>query len=239
MGTYSYDRRTASRAVVAFNAAAAAEALKAALLSEQGAASSVALPTGKLVLNALVEASRPLDTSSPDNAKDLQERLLDLSRRESGTAQNILKLAASFFQAQADMIAAHLISDSEGLRASADLRSSAEKALRQMVTKYLKETGRLAPKKKLPPFKKVHEAIRQAFLRRGWTASPSLKVPYVTSPSGEMRLWFKPQAIYFSTGNRHNLNGAHTTTYEDLRTMSVNEFERLVERIMQRAHVSE
>lgn len=48
-----------------------------------------------------------------------------------------------------------------------------------------------------------------------WKLSSSdLKVPYATSPDGEVRLWFKKQAVYFSYGNVHNLNGARTVSYD-------------------------
>ena len=86
------------------------------------------------------------------------------------------------------------------------------------------------PKKKLPSFKKVHQDIKDALTKKGWKLSGPLKVPYATSPDGEMRLWFKPQAIYFTVGNRHNLNGARTMTYDDLRELSVSEFMNLVEK---------
>lgn len=41
----------------------------------------------------------------------------------------------------------------------------------------------------------------------GWVVSPALKVPHATRADG-LRLWFKPQAIYASTGT--NLGDARS-----------------------------
>lgn len=94
-------------------------------------------------------------------------------------------------------------------------------------------------KKPSPPRKKASKTFAQAraevldaLERAGWSLSPrSLKTPYATSPSGEIRLWFKSQAVYVSRGNHHSLGNAHTYSYDlDIRTMSGSEFVSMVER---------
>lgn len=43
----------------------------------------------------------------------------------------------------------------------------------------------------------------------GWTISDmQLKVPYATSPCGHYRLWYKPQAVHYTTGVGHAFKDA-------------------------------
>lgn len=71
--------------------------------------------------------------------------------------------------------------------------------------------------------------------RRGWrvvTVSPSMKpmkVPHATSPDGTLRLWFKPQAVYFTRGNYHDLGSARSLWIEDIRRMTPEQFVSEVE----------
>lgn len=45
----------------------------------------------------------------------------------------------------------------------------------------------------------------------GWKLStPTLKVRHATSPCGRVRLWFKPQAIHYSVGDRHDFGMARS-----------------------------
>lgn len=57
----------------------------------------------------------------------------------------------------------------------------------------------------------AHARLLAGLKAAGWSASGPLKVPYATSPDGSFRYWFKPQAIWFSEGNSHSLNGARST----------------------------
>jgi hypothetical protein len=56
----------------------------------------------------------------------------------------------------------------------------------------------------------------------GWETSPTyLKIPHATSPNGVLRLWFKPQAVWFTKmnrGERSQHGGTHN--FKDARTMS-------------------
>jgi hypothetical protein len=57
----------------------------------------------------------------------------------------------------------------------------------------------------------------------GWQVSGPLKVPHATHPSGTLRLWFKPQAVYYTAvraGQRHDFHAARTLSYDlDIRTI--------------------
>ena len=73
----------------------------------------------------------------------------------------------------------------------------------------------------------TYAAARQRVHRelglRGWkTSPPTLKLPHATSPDGQVRLWFKPQAVYHTTGDRHEAGNARTVSYDfDIRGMPV------------------
>jgi len=68
----------------------------------------------------------------------------------------------------------------------------------------------------------------------GWTVSANLKVPHATSPNGRLRLWFKPQAVWFTKvklgersvhGGTHNFKDARTISYDlDIRTKDPDAF---------------
>lgn len=74
-------------------------------------------------------------------------------------------------------------------------------------------------------FLQARAEIAETLRAHGWSLSPALKVPYATSPSGALRLWFKPQAVYFTEGNYHTLNGARTLSYDlDIRKMTGEDF---------------
>lgn len=44
----------------------------------------------------------------------------------------------------------------------------------------------------------------------GWVVKSDLKVPHATSPDGELRLWFKAQAVYSTEGRHHEYGDART-----------------------------
>lgn len=64
--------------------------------------------------------------------------------------------------------------------------------------------------------------------RNGWQVSAGLKIPHATSPNGRLRLWFKPQAVWFtkvSPGERHDFKNARTVSYDlDIRTKDPADF---------------
>ena len=74
-----------------------------------------------------------------------------------------------------------------------------------------------------------------AFLAsKHWKLSDkTLKVPYATSPNGEVRLWFKAQAVYFTEGHGHSLNNARTLSYDlDIRKTTPEQFYHSVEKML-------
>ena len=77
---------------------------------------------------------------------------------------------------------------------------------------------------KRPTFSAARAELLAYLRAHGWdvkTSGPSgpLKTPHATSPSGSLRLWFKPQAVYFTTGRHHELGGARSL-WVDIREVS-------------------
>ena len=71
--------------------------------------------------------------------------------------------------------------------------------------------------------RKRHQA---ALATLGWKLSGDLKVPYATSPQGDMRIWFRPQAAWSSYSPprcaAHSLAGARSL-HADIRGLSTTE----------------
>ncbi len=91
-----------------------------------------------------------------------------------------------------------------------------------------------------PTFAAARKVLLEGLAALGWSiSSPSLKVPHATSPGGTLRLWFKPQAVYYtstrdtntfqvegtridSTLMRHTLGEARCISYDlDIRDPDV------------------
>lgn len=76
--------------------------------------------------------------------------------------------------------------------------------------------------------------ILRALRADGWDVRENLKVPHATHPNGDFRLWFKTQAIYFTTGDRRrgcgSLSDALSLWIGDIRTMPVAEVLADIER---------
>lgn len=86
-------------------------------------------------------------------------------------------------------------------------------------------------------FLQARGEISRLLHERGWQLSPALKVPYATSPSGRLRLWFKAQAVYFTEashggrGGHHEFKNARTLSYDlDIRKITPEQFLAAVER---------
>lgn len=81
-------------------------------------------------------------------------------------------------------------------------------------------------------FQAARSAILDDLQRRGWKVVSGLKIPHATSPHGQLRLWFKAQAVYFtedlsarSDRNGHTFGHARTISYDlDIRTLTPDEF---------------
>jgi len=87
---------------------------------------------------------------------------------------------------------------------------------------------------KLPTFQAAQAAIMALLEKERWKVTRGLKIPYATSPSGELRLWFKAQAVYFTEVPdprvaRHEFGAARTLSYDlDIRTITPEQFLSLV-----------
>ncbi len=70
--------------------------------------------------------------------------------------------------------------------------------------------------------------ILENLASNGWQVSAGLKIPHATSPNGRLRLWFKPQAVWYTKvkpGERHNFKEARTLSYDlDIRKKDPDAF---------------
>lgn len=88
---------------------------------------------------------------------------------------------------------------------------------------------------KLPTFRETRGRVFAALASRGWkqTGASSLKIPHWTSPDGTVRLWFKPQAVWYtvvdSPSIRHDFKDARSTGFSDLRDFHPDRIGRLIE----------
>ncbi len=99
-----------------------------------------------------------------------------------------------------------------------------------------------APVKNRRTFLEARDDLMTALKRAGWSGSSfTLKVPWTESPNHKIRLWWKPQAVYYSEGvvgrtrgdllpGSHNLNAARSIGDVDIRTMSSTDFLELLRR---------
>lgn len=69
-------------------------------------------------------------------------------------------------------------------------------------------------------YKAARDRLLVDLALQGWKVTAGLKVPHATAPDGGFRFWFKPQAVWFSSGNSHTLGGARSI-HEDIRGMSL------------------
>lgn len=79
-------------------------------------------------------------------------------------------------------------------------------------------------KPKLPTYAAAKGELLEQFRKERWSTSPNLKTPHATSEDGEIRFWFKPQAVWVSRG-KHTLASARSTGV-DMRQPGA--FEKLV-----------
>ena len=80
-----------------------------------------------------------------------------------------------------------------------------------------------------------HWTVQLRSTRAPWNP---LKVPYATSPSGDLRLWFKPQAVWYTTTGPYNVGGhifanALSTWISDIRGMDGPQFVSEIDRMFQ------
>jgi hypothetical protein len=90
-----------------------------------------------------------------------------------------------------------------------------------------------------PTFAAARNAVLDKLQKDGWKLSDrSLKIPHATSPDGQVRLWFKSQAVYYTFGNAHSMNGARSL-HSDLRTMSPEDFVKDAEKFARKEDIDQ
>ena len=52
----------------------------------------------------------------------------------------------------------------------------------------------------MEPYKVAQKRLLSALKARGWTTKPDLSVPQAMSPSMEIHIYFRRQAVYYATG---------------------------------------
>lgn len=72
-------------------------------------------------------------------------------------------------------------------------------------------------------FREAKDGLWNHLAQSGWSMSGRLKVPHATSPDRVVRLWFKPQAIWYSMGSHQR---AEHSLWVDVRTENPQEIER-------------
>jgi hypothetical protein len=99
--------------------------------------------------------------------------------------------------------------------------------LQKMHDQLIEQGQKNAKKAKAETFLTARARILDELRGLGWNVvafnareGKPMKVPHATSPDGGLRLWFKPQAVWFTKGNRHELGEARTISYDlDIRNM--------------------
>lgn len=81
-----------------------------------------------------------------------------------------------------------------------------------------------------PTFIEARKAIQEYLKGRGWTLSGDLKIPHATSTDGDVRFWFKPQAVWFTMKGPYAVGG-HSfgnarSTHGDIRDMPAEQWVR-------------
>lgn len=124
-----------------------------------------------------------------------------------------------------------------GLLVEADLQSEMSLGDARSLKKRLLDTAdevwaaiRQRGEAKRPTFQAAKTAVLDYLQKQGWKVNPHLKVPHATSPDGELRLWFKAQAIYYSWGDKHTLGDARSL-HTDIRDMTPEAFAAEAERL--------
>ena len=91
-----------------------------------------------------------------------------------------------------------------------------------------------APKKAPRTFVQARDHVLVVLGRKGWYLSPPLKVPY--AEKDDVRLWFRPQAVWASSGlNRTKMGEARSVYNEDYRFLDPAAVADTLERIAERA----
>jgi len=93
-------------------------------------------------------------------------------------------------------------------------------------------------------FVQSRDAILDKLESEGWKlSSRTLKIPHATSLDGDLRLWFKAQAVHYTKngrGYRHSMGDAHTLAYDlDIRKMTPEQFIQVLKRRFPKVAIGE
>jgi hypothetical protein len=86
--------------------------------------------------------------------------------------------------------------------------------------------GPAKPKK--PTFAQVRQVIFDHLVKERWKLAPNLKVPHATSPEGDVRLWFKAQAVYGNANGSTDMKDAHSWVSDLREFVDPKRFEAMV-----------
>jgi len=87
-----------------------------------------------------------------------------------------------------------------------------------IVDRYLKQA-------KAPTYLEARAELFKYLEDKGWKVNSTLKIPHATSPDGDVRMWFKTQAVWVSYGDahgRHDFKNARSI-HGDIRRMKPEE----------------
>lgn len=142
--------------------------------------------------------TRSKDEERPHHTEKLKNELTELERLLAGQQMlfeaSAARVARRFLSLHTTEIFKHLLDIVDSVEASI-----ANDMQRQMGIKPVtppKAKGPKAPK----TYKQAQDQILIELHKAGWAVSGDLKIPHATNKEGTFRLWFKPQAIYFSAG---------------------------------------
>ena len=85
--------------------------------------------------------------------------------------------------------------------------------------------------------KETYQQAKVRLLRelasQGWGTSPHLKIPHATSPNQEIRVWFKPQALYFTLiqGEKRHHFGDARSIHVDFRGMTMEQLTETIQKL--------
>lgn len=103
-------------------------------------------------------------------------------------------------------------------------------ALDEIVGQWMKNKDVVKDKSaaKRPTFDVAKKSLLDHLSKEGWKiSSPTLKIPHATDRNGEVRLWFKTQAVYMSIvkgrGGSHTMDGARSI-HVDIRDLTPEQF---------------